>query len=172
MVADDAVDVISQVGDEASLNSYLKLELAVSVDAGTPFVRATALLEGSSANVFLNTYDEVINVQLACQTRPWPNVRAVVRDLSGGDDAAAEVWMKYALRCFEGAHRYFSSKFDESVGELATVMQCAKAVRMFKPHRANQLCPDADKKITISRVEVACIRRLVIFPGARVTARD
>ena len=146
VVSDAGVDAVSspEPGGEASLNSYLKLELAVSADAGTPFVRATALLEGSSADVFLNTYDDVIDVQLACQTRPWPNVRAVVRELSGGDEVASTTWMQYALRCFEGAHTYFTSKFDESVGDLASVMKCAKVVRIFRPHRANQLCPDGD----------------------------
>ena len=85
-----------------------------------------------------------MEVEMACQTRSWPNVRAVIREISAGDDQAAEVWMKYAMRCFEGAHAYFLDKFHEENGALAVVMKAAKSARIFWPNRANDLCPDAD----------------------------
>ena len=53
--------------------------------------------------------------------------------------------MQYAITCFDGAHNYFKTKFDENTGELASVVQASKASRMFFPQRVNELCPTADQ---------------------------
>jgi len=55
----------------------LKLELAVIVDLGAYFVKATNALEGDGLLV-LTCYDRILEIRAAIQSEHCPNVQAVV----------------------------------------------------------------------------------------------
>ena len=64
----------------------LKLELAVTVNIGEPFVKATYFLEGDGPLV-LACYEKLIAISLYCQGPHFPNVRAIATAIAKEDHA-------------------------------------------------------------------------------------
>lgn len=62
----------------------LKLELAVTIDVGEHFVKATYLLEGDGPLV-VSCYEKLKAIAEACQAPYFPNVRAVVAAIVNED---------------------------------------------------------------------------------------
>ena len=62
----------------------LELELAVTVDVGQHFVKATYYLESDGPLVF-SCYEKLKAVAEACQTPHFPNVRAVAVSIANQD---------------------------------------------------------------------------------------
>ena len=56
----------------------LMIELAVTVDAGEPFVKACYTLEGDGP-LALSCYEVVSNVSASIQVKHWPNTHALYR---------------------------------------------------------------------------------------------
>ena len=57
----------------------LKLELAIIVNLGAYFVKATYALEGDGLLVLV-CYDRILKIRAAIQSAHYPNVQAVVRE--------------------------------------------------------------------------------------------
>ena len=71
----------------SSANSRkLKIELAVTVDAMDPFVRATYKLEGDGP-LSITAYECVCSLYAHTSVRNFHNVNAVARQLAGGYNA-------------------------------------------------------------------------------------
>ena len=64
----------------------LKLELAVIVDVGVSFVKATYVLEGDGLQVF-SCFERLQTVANACQIPHFRNVHAVTVAIAAGDPA-------------------------------------------------------------------------------------
>ena len=88
-----------------SLFRRLKLELAVVIDAGEPFVTRTYLLEGDGELATL-AYDLLQEVSTACGLEDYPQLEAVTNDLADGNDALKRQMTTMAKQCVRPAKAY------------------------------------------------------------------
>ena len=65
--------------------SYLMVELAITVDAGMPFVQATYNLEGDDGPLALTCYKTISALNAAARQAYYPNLRAVTSEISSGN---------------------------------------------------------------------------------------
>ena len=63
---------------------YLMVELAVTVDAAMPFVKATYYLEGDGP-LPLSCYETISGLNVAARQAHYPNLQPVARQVSEGD---------------------------------------------------------------------------------------
>ena len=84
----------------------LKLELAVVIDAGEPFVTRTYLLEGDVELAIL-AYDLLQEVSTACGLEDYLPLKAVANDLADGNDALKRQMTTMAKQCVRPAIAYF-----------------------------------------------------------------
>ena len=81
----------------------LKLKLAVTIDVGQHFVKATYYLERDSPLVF-SCYEKLKAVAEACQTLYFPNVRAIAVSISNQDGTQnGELLERKAKECVQPA---------------------------------------------------------------------
>lgn len=117
--------------------SQLIIELAITVDAVEPFVKATYFLEGDGPLVF-DCYETVFGLTLFIITAYYPNTNAVISSLASENKEAQQRLSHYAVECVKPGYDYFESKFEE---ELKPAVMIFKAARYFDPHKVLQLKP-------------------------------
>ena len=115
------------------------MELAVVIDVGEHFVRATYSLEGDGALVF-SCYETLSAIEAFIQTSHLPNTQAIIRRLSAGNATSAQQLLQYAKECVEPGLIYFHHKFTE---ELSASVGAFKSARLFLPHKISEMKPDA-----------------------------
>ena len=130
-LAPATVAKLKEVLNDQTKSALLKLELAITIDAGEQFVKSTYALEGDGPLVFC-TYEEINKVSVAMTTAYYPNTRSVARQLSRGNATTEQQLMDYAVACVQPGYAYFRSKF-EGTGELNPLVQFFKAARVFSP---------------------------------------
>ena len=101
--------LLAIVNDAVSLRK-LKMELAVTVDAMHPFVRATYDLEGDGPLV-LYAYQKLSSLYAHISLAHHPNVLAVADDLAQGSASRKTQLINYANSCYPPAYSYFKQKF-------------------------------------------------------------
>ena len=74
------------------------MELAITVDAGEPFVKATYRMEGDGPLVF-SAYEEISTLRSTISNPFYPNVRAVADELAGGVASLNNQLINYAKAC-------------------------------------------------------------------------
>jgi len=77
----------------------LLIELAVNIDVGEVFVKATYNLEGDGPLV-LECYERVVGVRNSIQVRHWPNTAAVAKRIATPQQPE-QLWMSYAASCVQ-----------------------------------------------------------------------
>ena len=87
----------------------LLIELAVSIDAGEGFVKATYDLEGDGP-LALECYEKIIGVRNLIQERHWSNTAAVANRIATALQPE-QYWMSYAGNCVQRGFDYFEVKF-------------------------------------------------------------
>ena len=123
----------------------LKLELAIIVDLGAYFVKATYALEGDGLLVLV-CYDRILEIRAAIQSAHYPNVQTVVREAFPGNFPLQNQWITHAMACVRPGIDYFHAQLGND-----GVMRAFKAARLFSPHRVNEMQPSAED-INILRV--------------------
>ena len=108
----------------------LKVELAVTVDAMEPFVRATYTLEGDSP-LALIAYREISKLKSSVSCEHYPNINAIARYESKGNASHEQQLISLAKVCVQ--HDYFKQKFDMDSGELKDTVAAFKAARFSLP---------------------------------------
>ena len=124
--------------DEAACRK-LKMELAITVDAMEPFVKATYALEGDGP-LALVTYQRLSLLHSHIATEHYPNVTAIAKLLSEGIPARECQLLAYAKACCVPAYAYFKDKFDN---DLRPIVLAFKAARYFSPSKLDELKPTA-----------------------------
>ena len=94
--------------DDPPTQRKLKIELAVSVDAGEPFVKAMYQLEGDGPFVF-SAYEEICKLRATISNEYYPNVSAVAKDLS---TVFVTIYSAHEI-CVKPGYEYFEEKFSE-----------------------------------------------------------
>ena len=117
----------------------LRIELAVIIDAGEPFVKGTYNLEGDGP-LALSTYEELRKIYNFISLPHYPNLIACARNLAGGNATVDQQLITYAKSCVEPGFQYFQTKFD---GELSPVVSFFKEARLFSPAKMKDTLVDA-----------------------------
>lgn len=118
------------------------MELAITVDAGEPFVKATYRMEGDGPLVF-SAYEEISTLRSTISNPFYPNVRAVADER--GVASLTNQLVNYAKACVKPAYDYFNRKFGEDLKVAVSAFKCA---RFFSPAKVVELLPtgnDLDK---------------------------
>ena len=115
---------LQEILNDPPKNRKLQMELAITVDVGEPFVKATYRLEGDGPLVF-TAYEEIRTLRAAVSNAHYPNTNAVATKLSSGRPVLKQQLTDYAILCVKPAFEYFNSKFDDD-GDLK------RAVSIFK----------------------------------------
>ena len=119
------------------LKSQLMVELAITVDAGELFFKATYFLEGDGPLVF-SCYEKILALKASISTAYYPNTNAVIRSQANGNATQQAQLMQYAKECVKPGYDYFESKFE---GELEPAVLLFKAARYFDPCKIVELKP-------------------------------
>lgn len=129
--------------------TYLQVELAIIVDAGMPFVRATYELEGDGPLV-LKCHEVISALSAAVQQAHYPNLQALTTQLFPESIHEQQQWKQYAISCVQPGLTYFTNQLAASMKEPLAAF---KAARLFSPCKVQEMQPNA--------VTVDC---LVAFP--------
>ena len=105
-------------------NIQLRMELAVVIDAGKPFVKGTYTLEGDGP-LALSTYEELRKSYDFISLSHYPNLTACVRNLASGNATVEQQLIAYAKSCVEPGFQYFQTKFD---GELSPAVSFSRGL--------------------------------------------
>ena len=128
----------------------LKLELAITIDFGEHFVKATYFLEGDGPLV-LSCYEKLSAVARACQAPHFPNVHAVAAAIAEENLAQNVAALEQqAKACVQPAIDWFLRKFN---------VQLYNTVSAFKAARF--MCPVSVQWLKPTRQSVEALR---IFP--------
>lgn len=112
----------------------LKLELAVAIDVGEHFFKATYYLEGDGPLVF-SCYEKL-------QAAAEANVRVVAAAIANADRSQSSATLEQrALACVQPAIQWFLRKFNVDLIEAVAAFKAAKVmcpvmVRWLRPTRA------------------------------------
>ena len=121
-------------------NRKLKMELAITVDAGEPFVKATYRMEGDGPLVF-SAYEEISTLRSTISNPFYSNVRVVADELAGGVASLNNQLINYAKGCVKPAYDYFNRKFGE---DLEVAVSAFKFAWFFSPAKVVELLPTAN----------------------------
>jgi hypothetical protein len=121
----------------------LLVELAVNVDVGEIFVKATYDLEGDGP-LALECYEKIIGVRHSIQVCHWPNTAAVARIATPLQ--TEQYWMSYASKCVQRGFDYFEEKFFQ---DFTPIMDAFKSARLFNPGKVTDLKPNATSVHTL-----------------------
>ena len=121
-------------------NALLQLELAITVDAGLPFVQATYNLEGDGPLV-LTCYEELNKLVYSIQLAHLPNLNRIAGILSQEQTTIKEQLVQYGSSCAQPVFSYFLTKFQV---DLKPAVDAFKAARLFWPQKINDLNPDSE----------------------------
>ena len=118
----------------------LMVELAVTIDAGEPFVKVCYTLEGDGP-LALSCYEVLSTVKAAIQVKHWANIRAIAQKFAAERQLPAleQQLMAYALTCVQPGFTYFENRFG---GELLPCVSF-QATSLFHPVMITDLYPHA-----------------------------
>ena len=141
------IDICGQPQQQA----LLKIELAATVDAMEPFVKATYNLEGDGP-LALRVYQELRTVESSIANAYYPNITAVSGLLSQGNVPVQQQWVNYAMQCIRPAYQYYQDKFIH--GPLQPLVMIFKSCHLFDPIKVKEMQPDAAAVNTLRCVPI------------------
>ena len=95
-------------------NARLQVELAVVIDAGERFVKATYsvyVLEGDGP-LTLNCYEVLSTLTAGIHVQRYPNLEVVAQKLSGA--TSAQQWVDYGRHVLHLVYSTFTASFQEN----------------------------------------------------------
>ena len=114
-------------------NRKLHMELAITVDAMEPFVKATYNLEGDGPLIF-KAYEEIALLSAGILNQHYPNTKAVAKSLTTTSIQQQQL-LDYAKSCVAPSYKYFQDKFE---GDLKAIVQVFKYACFFDPSRIGE----------------------------------
>ena len=107
--------------DDPVKKALLQIEIAATVDAGMPFVKATYKIEGDGPLAY-ECYEIISALSVAAQITHFPNVDALARQMDN-----SQQWKTYALQCVQPGLNYFHQHLN---GCLQSPLAAFKAARL------------------------------------------
>jgi hypothetical protein len=117
--------------------AYLMVELAVTVDAALPFVKATYVLEGDGP-LALSCYETISSLNAAARQANYSNLAAVASNLSSGDTDMEEHLIDHAKSCVQPGVSYY---FQQLSTNMKSPLEAFKAARLFSPSKLSEMNP-------------------------------
>ena len=105
--------------------SYLMVELAVTVDAGMPFVKATYNFEGDGP-LALTCYETISALNAAAKQAYYPNLRAVTSEISSGNSLIESDLVQHAKSFVQPGLNYYFQKLSASMKEPLAAFKAAQ----------------------------------------------
>ena len=130
---------LQEIISDPPKNRKLHMELAITVDAMEPFVKATCNLEGDGTLLF-KAYEEIALLSAGILNQHYPNTKAVAKSLTTTSIQQQQL-LDYAKSCVAPSYKYSQDKFE---GDLRAIVQVFKYVRFFDPSRTGELKPSTD----------------------------
>ncbi len=121
-------------------NRKLQMKLAMTIDAGEPFVKA-AYRDGP--HIF-SAYEEINALTASISTQFYTNTIGVARKLSSNPVQQQQL-IDYSKSCVQPAYSYFNVKFGH---DLKQTVEAFKYARFFDPTKMTELkpfCNDIDQ---------------------------
>ena len=118
---------------------YLMVELAVTIDASMPFVKATYNLEGDGPLV-LSCYETISALNAAARQAYYPNLNALASQISSGDSQMEQELILHAKSCVQPGLTYYFRQLNEGMKEPLAAF---KAARLFSPYKLHEMKPDS-----------------------------
>lgn len=115
---------------------HLLLEIAIVVDVGVHFVKATYILEGDGA-LALSCYDTITTVITTVNQASYPNTQAIVKILSA-ELLIQKQLLDYAIECVNPGINYFQTCLSNCMAEP---LKAFKAIRLFNPSKVQEMQP-------------------------------
>ena len=114
------------------------MEIAITVDAMEPFVKATYNLEGDGPLLF-KAYEEISTLTVCTSVKHYPKSKTVENNL-GSTASQQQLLLDYAENCVKLAYNYFKQKFEV---ELKPLVGIFKYARFFDPTKVGELKPSS-----------------------------
>ena len=124
--------------DAARRCQTLQLQLAVTLDAGNPFVTGTYSLEGGGEAIGI-AYRTLQEISIAAAVQNYPKTIAIGQEIAGGNQMEADGLVCIAKTCVAPAVRYFRERLNKNGTEMYDVVSLFKAVRIVCPMQAHDL---------------------------------
>ena len=137
IVSPATVDKLLSVLPDPQEKKLLQVELAVTIDAGMPFVRATYNLEGDGP-LALTCYDAISALNMAARQAHYPNVDAIAAQIAAGDAQEEGDLLQHAKECVQPGIAYY---FEQISTNMKTSLEAFKAARLFTPFRLTEINP-------------------------------
>ena len=134
---------------DQSKKSLLQIELALVVDFGEKFVKATYNLEGDNLLAF-RCYEVVSALTVAVDLPHYPNLSAISLQISHGNSTAMQQLIDYGKACVQPAIQYYKQKLNDC---MKGPLQAFKAARIFVPTKVQEM------QVTLSDVD-----EFAVFP--------
>ena len=115
-------------------NRKLHVEIAITVDAMEPFVKATCNLEGDGPLIF-KVYEEIALLSASILNQHYPNTKAVAKSLTTTSIQQLQL-LDNAKSCVASSYKYFQDKFE---GDLKAIVQVFKYARFCDLGRIGEL---------------------------------
>ena len=122
---------LQEILSDAVKNRKLRVELAITIDAGEAFVKATYRLEGDGPLAF-TAFEEISMLRAAMY---YPNTNAIAKKLASNGTQLQQL-TNYANGCVKPA--YDCLKFGTNLKETVSIF---KYTRYFDPTKINELQP-------------------------------
>ena len=118
-----------EILEDSPSRRKLHIELAITVDAGEPFIKAAYVLE-EDGPLALSAYKEIQQLRASVRNEYYPNCMAIARRLSTSISQYDQL-VRYAESCIKpGYYDYIEEKFDE---DLSIAVNMFKCLRLFDP---------------------------------------
>ena len=130
------------------------VELAVTIDAGMPFVKATYNLEGDGP-LALTCYETISTLNAAARQAYYPNLMSVASQISSGDSQMESELVQHAKSCVQPGLTYY---FQQISASMRDPLAAFKAARLFSPSKLNELNPST------AAVDSRLVDSLATFP--------
>jgi len=104
----------------------LMVELVATIDAATPFVKATYNLEGDGP-LALTCYEAISTLNVAARQAYYPNLEAVAGKVTS-DDHMKEELIQYAKSCVQPGVTYYFHQLATSMKEPLHAFKAAETI--------------------------------------------
>ena len=103
-----------QALDDPAKTRKLKFEIATTVDAMEPFLKATYKLEGDGP-LSLEAYQQLSILFASVSTQHYPNVAAVAKVEANGNASHEQQLLDYSKACVQPVYDYFYLKLNNDL---------------------------------------------------------
>ena len=120
--------------------AHLMVEIAVTIDAGMPFVQATYKLEGDGP-LTLSCYETISALNSAARQAYYPNLNAKASEIACGNIQLESDLINHAKTCIRPGISYY---FDQISTSMKEPLEAFKAARFFSPFKVVEMNPSTN----------------------------